>query len=212
MKNLNQILLTCDSFPLIVPLWRQCDLAVKVRSYYMQLEMLLIPNALCWSSRKCNCACALPAEVQLRLRVTRRSWQKLFAGKNFVKILVTAQTQLRSYSEQQRAFGNSNICNRVALPHCTQLRRNCDTALRCRMKVNLILTWNVWMLQGLVVESNWYIGTATHLRCSMNGPLVCVQVCDFSGMHMLCRIDTVKCALTLLLTWNHTDCLSFYNF
>ena len=50
-------------------------------------------------------------KVQLRLRVTRRSWQKLFAGKNFVIILVTAQTQLRSYSEQQRAFGNSNICN-----------------------------------------------------------------------------------------------------
>ena len=74
-------------------------------------EMLLIPKALCWSSRKCNCACALPAKVQLRLRVTRRSWQKLFAGKNFVKILVTAQTQLRSYSEQQTAFGNSNICN-----------------------------------------------------------------------------------------------------
>ena len=76
-----------------------------------QLEMLLIPNALCWSSWKCNCACALPAEVQLRLCVTRRSWQKLFVGKNFVKILVTAQTQLRSYSEQQRAFGNSNICS-----------------------------------------------------------------------------------------------------
>ena len=75
-----------------------------------QLEMLLIPNALCWSSRKCNCACTLPAEVQLRLRVTCRSWQKLFAGKNFVKILVTALTQLHSYSEQQRAFGNSNIC------------------------------------------------------------------------------------------------------
>ena len=35
----------------------------------------------------------------------------LFAGKNFVKILVTAQTQVRSYSEQQRAFGNSNIFN-----------------------------------------------------------------------------------------------------
>ena len=81
-----------------------------------QLEMLLIPNALCWSSQKCNCACALLAEVQLRLRVTRRSWQKLFAGKNFVKILVTAQTQLRSYSEQ-RAFGNSNICNCVAFWH-----------------------------------------------------------------------------------------------
>ena len=76
-----------------------------------QLEMFLIPNALCWSSRMYNCACTLPAEVQLRLRVTRRSWQKLFAGKNFVKLLVTAQTQLRSYSEQQRAFGKSNICN-----------------------------------------------------------------------------------------------------
>ena len=60
-------------------------------------------------------------KVQLRLCVTRRSatalarypqkLAKLFAGKNFVKILVTAQTQLRSYSEQQRAFGNSNICN-----------------------------------------------------------------------------------------------------
>ena len=76
-----------------------------------ELEMLLIPNALCWSSQKFNCACTLPAEVQLRLRVTCRSWQKLFVGKNFVKILVTAQTQLRSHSEQQRAFGNSNICN-----------------------------------------------------------------------------------------------------
>ena len=73
--------------------------------------MLLIPNALCWSSWKCNWACALPAEVQLRLRVSRRSWHKLFAGKNFIKILVTVQTQLHSYSEQQRAFGNSNICN-----------------------------------------------------------------------------------------------------
>ena len=77
--------------------------------------MLPIPNALCWSSRKCNCACSLPAEVQLPLRVTCRSWQKLFEGKNFVKILVTAQTQLRSYNEQQRAFGNNNICNSVQI-------------------------------------------------------------------------------------------------
>ena len=53
--------------------------------YTDELEMLLIQNALCWSSQKCNCACALPAEVQLRLHVTRRSWQKLFAGKNFEK-------------------------------------------------------------------------------------------------------------------------------
>ena len=65
-------------------------------------------------------------KMQLRLRVTRRSatalarypqkLQKLFAGKNLVKILVTAQTQLRSYSEQQRAFGNSNICNSSVHP------------------------------------------------------------------------------------------------
>ena len=63
-------------------------------------------------------------KVQLRLRVTHRSatalahylqkLAKLFVGKNFVKILVTAQMQLRSYSEQQRAFGNSNICNWIS--------------------------------------------------------------------------------------------------
>ena len=88
----------------------------------VKLEMLLIPNALCWSSWKCNCACALPAEVQLCLRVTRRSWQKLFAGKNFIKILVTAQTQLRSYSEQQRAFGNSNICNCTTTPWASLIK------------------------------------------------------------------------------------------
>ena len=81
-------------------------------------DIELQSNALCWSSQKCNCAWALPAEVQLRLGVTRRSWQKLFAGKNFVKVLVTAQTQLRSYSEQQRAFGNSNICNWRYLGFC----------------------------------------------------------------------------------------------
>ena len=83
------------------------------------MEMLLIPNTLYWSSRMCNCVCALPAKVQLRLRVTRRSWQKLFVGKNFVKILVTAQTQLHSYSEQQRAFENSNICNWGMLDVCS---------------------------------------------------------------------------------------------
>ena len=75
--------------------------------------MLLIPYALCWSSRKSNCACALTAEVQLLLHVTYTSCQKLFSGKNLVKILVTAQTQLHSCSEQQRTFGNSNICNSI---------------------------------------------------------------------------------------------------
>ena len=147
-----------------------------------QLEMFLIPNALCWSSRKCNCACALSAEVQLRLHVTRRSWQKLFAGKNFVKILVTAQTQLRSYSEQQRAFGNSNICNCVVLPYCTLLHRNCNvTALHCHMKVKFILTWYVVMQWWLAAESSWYISTETQLGCSMNGPL------KFGGKWMFCQ-------------------------
>ena len=69
--------------------------------------LLIIPNvqlrlrvtrrsvtALARYLQKFNCACALPAEV----------------GKSFllVKNLVTAQTQLRLYSEQQRAFGISN--------------------------------------------------------------------------------------------------------
>ena len=57
-------------------------------------------------------------EVQLRLRVTRRILtvlacypQKLAKVFLRVKNLVTAQAQLHLYSEQQRAFGISNICN-----------------------------------------------------------------------------------------------------
>ena len=46
--------------------------------------------------QKCYCACALRTEVG----------KSFFAGKN----LVTAQAQLRFNSEQQRAFGISNIC------------------------------------------------------------------------------------------------------
>ena len=65
-----------------------------------QKDMLLIPNALCWSSRKCNCTSAL------LLVFICRSWQKFFVAKN----LLTAQMQLHQYSEQQRAFGISNIC------------------------------------------------------------------------------------------------------
>ena len=58
-------------------------------------------------------------------------------------------------------------CNCVALPHCILLRRNCDvTALRCRMKVKFILTWNGVKLGWLAAESNRYIGTATQLWCS----------------------------------------------
>ena len=48
--------------------------------------MLLIPNALCWSSRKCNCACALAAEVQLRLRVTPK------VGKNCLRVKILVHT------------------------------------------------------------------------------------------------------------------------
>ena len=55
--------------------------------------MLLIPNA-------------HPDSATALVRFTRRSWQEFFAGKNSV----TAQTQLRLYSEQQRAFGISDIC------------------------------------------------------------------------------------------------------
>ena len=53
-------------------------------------------------------------------------------------------------------------------PYC----RNCNvTALWCCMKVKLILTWNAVLLQWLAAESNWCIGTAAQLWCSMNGPL-----------------------------------------
>ena len=49
-------------------------------------------------------------------------------------------------------------CNCVALPHCNLLHRNCDvTALRCRMKIKFILTWNAVMLWWLTAESNWYM-------------------------------------------------------
>ena len=73
--------------------------------------------------------------MQLRLRVTRRSWQKLCAGKNFVKILVTAQKQLRSYSEQQSAFGNSNICNcERALTSLPTLDQKDHSGIRPKLK------------------------------------------------------------------------------
>ena len=120
--------------------------------------MLLVPNALCWSSRKCNCACALSAEVQLRLRVTCRSWQKLFAGKNFVKILVTAQTQLRSYSEQQRAFGNSNICNLIVISP-TNLYRDLQTGHA--------------ILQDVLYRSTYW-----YAKCTDNRPaIICKMHC-----------------------------------
>ena len=76
----------------------------------------------------------------------------------------------------------------VALPHCTILHRNCDvTALRCRMKVKFILTWNAVMLRWLASESTRYIGTATQLLCSMNGPLRHLQdaVCSNLWVFMM---------------------------
>ena len=60
----------------------------------------------------------------------------------------------------------------VAALHPTAQKLRC-TALRCRMKVKFILTWNAVMLRSLAAESNRYIGTATQLRCSMIGPLDC---------------------------------------
>ena len=71
-----------------------------------QLEILLIPKCplliilkvqlrLERYPQKCNCVCTIPTEV----------------GKSLLRVknLVTAQTQLRLYSEQQRVFGISNI-------------------------------------------------------------------------------------------------------
>ena len=68
-------------------------------------------HLVCWSTQNFNCAC-----VHLRITVLfyPGSWQKFFASKN----LVTAQTQLHLYSEQQRAFGISNI--RYSVTGCSE--------------------------------------------------------------------------------------------
>ena len=68
---------------------QKCNCACVLPTEVQLIALVCYPQ-------KCNCACVLPAEV----------------GKSFmwVKNLVTAQTQLRLYSEQQRAFGISNIC------------------------------------------------------------------------------------------------------
>ena len=96
----------------VVMLWWLVAESNRCISTATQLEMLLIPHALCWSSRKCNCACALPRKSATALaRYPQKLAKICLRVKNFVKILVTAQTHLCSYGEQQRAFGNSNICN-----------------------------------------------------------------------------------------------------
>ena len=84
----------------------------------------------------------------------------------------------------------------IALPHCILLHRNCDfTALQCRMKVKFILTWNAVKLRWLATESNGYIGTATQLRCSMNGPKdycrdanppYLIGGCNFENLSIFC--------------------------
>ena len=72
--------------------------------------------------------------------------------------------------------------NCVVLPHCTVLHRNCDvTALRCRVKVKLILTemqWScgdlpqkiidisVWQRNSSVVRPDLYCGAKHVLVCS----------------------------------------------
>ena len=77
--------------PLLVILKVQLRLCVTCRS----------ATALARYPQKCNYTCSLPTEV-------RKSFLQ-------VKNLVTAQTQLRLYSEQQRAFGISNICYSINL-------------------------------------------------------------------------------------------------
>ena len=77
----------------------------------------------------------------------------------------------------------ATIC--VALPHCTRLHRNYDvTALRCRMKVKFILTWNAVKLRWLAAESNRYISTATQLQCSMNRTFTVVGTKIICSMHL----------------------------
>ena len=78
----------------------------------MQSMMFLISNALCWSPES---ATALVHACE-HLRITVLFYlQKLvnvfFVGKN----LVTAQAQLPLYSNQQREFRISNICNFMQL-------------------------------------------------------------------------------------------------
>ena len=46
----------------------------------LQLEMLLIPNALCWSSRKCNCTCALPRRSAIALARYPQKLAKIVCG------------------------------------------------------------------------------------------------------------------------------------
>ena len=52
----------------------------------------------------------------------------------------------------------------VAALHRPAQKLRSNDALRCRIKVNLILTLNALMLRWHGVESNWYIGTATQLQ------------------------------------------------
>ena len=87
--------------------------------------------------------------------------------------------------------------NCVLLPHCTLLHRNCDvTALPCRMKVKLILTWSAVNLWWLAAESNWYIGTATQLRCSMTR-----QKLTVTSMPILLDALSKTLCVNLTLKW-----------
>ena len=144
--------------------------------------MLLIPNALCWSSRKCNCACALPAEVQLRLCVTRRSWQKLFAGKNFVKKMVTAQTQLRSHNEQQRAFGNSNICKIIVFLWMYLSKFHTDSEYS-KKKIEISIFWKI-ILVIICICQPWGDRYANLAHAHCIGTEFAMSLCSsFSALH-----------------------------
>ena len=74
---------------------------------------------------------------------------------------MTAQTQLRSYSEQQRAFGNSNICNllsvwrqstyKMAVFCCFDNRATGDCVVRCVLRVlravlKHVPSWNMFQI------------------------------------------------------------------
>ena len=124
-------------------------------------------------------------KVQLRLRVTRRSWQKLFAGKNFVKILVTAQTQLCSYSEQQRAFRNSNICNSAV---ARQLVNHSNNKLRSHLVGTLTSHWWIEQLYCKVTHPKLW---RAHFQKGLNPLLVETELLvEYSTVSETTNFDT----------------------
>ena len=71
------------------------------------------------ANSKCPLLIIMKVQLHLRLHAHYCSFLPAEVGKSFLHIkIVTAQTQLCLYSEQQRAFGISNICYSTWLQFC----------------------------------------------------------------------------------------------